>query len=196
MSEPATDEDAAVIAELQRGNARAYGTLVRRHQDRAYTFALRLLGRPQEAEDAVQDAFIRAYNSLPDFRGESRFSTWLTRIVYNVCMTRLTRRKPAGPSLDDLTAEDQDTLRGPDPSPTPLELMEELEMRAAVNAAVDTLPERYRAVILLHYLQEEPCERIAAMLEVPVGTVKTHLFRARALLRSALERSLKERTAA
>lgn len=196
MSASTTDEDAPLIAEIRRGNARAYGKLVERHQDRAYTFALRLLGRTHEAEEAVQDAFIRAYTGLAGFRGESRFSTWLTRILYNVCMTQMTRRRPAGPSLDELPEMERDRIQGAEPGPSPLDRLQDEELAAEVQAAVNNLPERYRTVVLLYYLQEEPFDRIADLLELPPGTVKTHLFRARALLRNELMKAQQERLVA
>jgi RNA polymerase sigma-70 factor (ECF subfamily) len=193
MSEPIIDSDAVLIAGIRQGDTRRYGTLVERHKNRAYTVALRLLGRPHEAEEAVQDAFIRAYNSLPGFRGDSRFTTWFTRILYNVCMTRISRRRPDGPSLDALPDHEREVLEGAGQDPSPLEQLEASELIAALDAAVTRLPERYRAVVTLFYIQDLAHDQVAQVLDIPLGTVKTHLFRARSMLKTEVERIMKER---
>jgi len=182
------DQDQTLIEDVRKGNTRRFGVLVDRHKDRALTLALRLVGDRGEAEELVQDAFLRVYKNLAQFRGDARFSTWFYRILYNLCMTRITRRRPGPEPLDGIDERrievDAGDVQG-------LERLEEQELHAMLADAIRKLPERYRTVVTLFYVQEMDQEEISHVLELPVGTVKTHLYRARALLKTMVTDRLK-----
>jgi RNA polymerase sigma-70 factor, ECF subfamily len=177
------DQDQTILEQVRRGETRSFGVLVDRHKDRALTLALRLLGDRGEAEELVQDAFLRAYRNLDQFRGDARFSTWFYRILYNLCMTRVTRRRPPAEPLDGLDERRLDVAPG---EASALERLEEEELHTMLAEGIAGLPERYRAVVTLFYVQEMNLDEVARVLDLPAGTVKTHLFRARALLKTRL----------
>jgi len=141
-----------------------------------------------DAEDVAQETFIRAHAALARFRGDSKFSSWLYRIAVNRSLTHAKRRarrpEPVdlGPGAEGLAAVAQDR------SPDPAQLVLDDEFRRRVRRAVAELPPRYRAAVTLFYLEEKDSNEVAEVLGIPVGTLKTHLHRARAMLRSALAR--------
>jgi RNA polymerase sigma-70 factor (ECF subfamily) len=182
------DQDQTLIDGIRKGETRRFAALVDRHKDRSLTLALRLVGNRAEAEELVQDAFLRAYRSLDQFRGDARFSTWFYRILYNLCMTRVTRRKPAPEPLDGLDERLVDAQPG---EAGALERLEEAEVHAMLADGIQELPERYRTVVTLFYVQEMSLEEVAEVLSLPAGTVKTHLFRARAQLKRSLTKRMK-----
>jgi len=178
-----TDND--IIRQVLEGEERRYALLVDRYKDRAMTLALRILANREEAEEAVQDAFVRAFRSLGRFRGDSEFSTWLYRILHNVAISTLRRRgrltqvpydDDAGIDLEEPPEDDGGLLAG----------VEQRQMMALVEEALEELPERYRIVVSFFYIQEMKYDEIAAVLDVPMGTVKTLLFRGRESLRRAI----------
>ena len=175
--------DEQLIERIQRGDIRCFADLVDRHKDRALTVAVRLLRRREDAEEAVQDAFVRAFRALSEFRGDARFSTWYYRILYNTCMTRL-RRGPGGMtvSLDDPVVE-APLGAMTDDIDDPLEQLDKVETRAIIAEEMARLPERFRAPVTLFYVNDMSYEEIASVLDAPVGTVKTNLFRGRVALR-------------
>ena len=179
MSE--TDQD--IIEQVRAGNTRRYALLVDRHKDRALTLACRLVGLKEEAEELVQDAFVRAFRSLDQFRGDAKFGTWFYRILYNLCMTRVTRRrgKAEHVNLDDEGV--LDTLQVDEDEPSIDERIEEHELHELISDEINNLPEKFRSVVTLFYVQEMSYEEIVTVLNAPIGTVKTNLFRARSLLR-------------
>ncbi len=186
------DPDQEIVDAIRTGHTRRYAVLVDRHKDRALTLAVRLAGNREEAEELVQDAFLRAYDSLGQFRGDSRFSTWFYRILYNLCMTRVTRRRNGQRSLDG--AEDgmpEKNMIASD-EPGALERLEETEMGNLLSAEVAGLPENFRAAVTLFYVQELSYEEMAGVTGLPLGTIKTNLFRGRTLLRKRLLARLKE----
>jgi RNA polymerase sigma-70 factor, ECF subfamily len=183
-----TDQDHDILEDIRKGNTRRFAVLVERHKDRALTLALRLVGSRGEAEELVQDAFLRAFRNLDKFRGDARFSTWFYRILYNLCMTRVTRRKPSPAALEEL---DERMLEAAPGEGGVFEQLEEAELHAMLEEGIRGLPERYKTVVTLFYLQEMALEEVARVLDVPAGTVKTHLFRARALLKTSLTTRLK-----
>jgi RNA polymerase sigma-70 factor, ECF subfamily len=179
------ESDRDIIARILAGNPRLYGIIVDRYKDRAFALASRLLKSREEAEETVQDAFARAYRALNSFRGESGFGTWYYRILYNCCMTRVARRPEGMVSLHaPETAEEPALAHAGEP-----DLLENIvleERYALLNAEIQKLPEKFRTVLVLFYVQEQRYEEIAVVLGIPLTTVKTHLFRARALLRKRL----------
>ena len=184
-----TPTDKELIARVLAGDEASYGTLVTRYRDYVYTIAVRIVGSEEDAEDVAQEAFVRAYRALPRFRGDSKFSSWLYRIATNRALTHLKRRGRRADTVDiesgsHVEAAVVDDGRGEEASPE-LHVRDE-EFRRAVRAAVLELPEQYRVVVTLFYLEERSYKEVVATLGIPMGTLKTHLHRARALLRDIL----------
>lgn len=172
-----------LIRRAQTGDADAFAELVNAHQRFVYHLALRALGHPQEAEDAAQEAFVRAWLALPNFRGQARFQTWLYRIVTNLCYNRLPRLRRELSALGDDEMPDV-----PDDAPhsDPLAGLEMDERRAFLHRQIDQLPESYRLLVTLRFQQALSYDDIASVTSLPLGTVKIGLHRARARLREAL----------
>ncbi len=184
--------DAEIIEEVRAGNTRAFAHLVDRHKDRALTLALRLVGDRLEAEELVQDAFLKAFRNLGQFRGDARFSTWFYRILYNQCMTRL-RRRASAPQMLDLNDESLlESLPAEEQYGTLDEQLEDTDLLKFLASEVDALPPRYKSAVSLYYVQEMSYEEIAQVMDVPLGTVKTCLFRGRNLLRKRISLRLKK----
>lgn len=169
---------------------RKFALLVNRHKDKAFTLAIRLVGDKSEAEELVQDGFMRAYRSLGQFRGDAKFSTWLYRIVYNLCMTKVSRRRPQKESVDmeeamlDNICFDDNEL-GVD------ERVEQAEHKQILLEEITKMPERFRMAVTLFYLQEMSYDEMTEVMNLPLGTVKTNLFRGRNLLRERMAARLK-----
>jgi RNA polymerase sigma factor (sigma-70 family) len=185
------DDEYTILDRVRAGDHRAFGLLIDRHKDGAFTLALRILGSREEAEEVVQDAFVRAYRGLGEFRGDSRFGTWLYRIVFNLSMTRAKRRRPRTESLDSLPEEPAD-LVGESDGGGILERLERQDAMDLLAKGLAKLPEHYRIAVELFYLQEQSYEEIATIMAIPIGTVKTYLFRARARLKVLLAKAVNE----
>lgn len=192
MSAPAPREATLTEGErtlIQRARARdqdAFAVLVRLHQRQIYNLALRMLRDREEASEATQEVFLAAWQGLPRFREEARFATWLYRIAYRHCLKVAESQRRDGAARAELAAE---AAR----ASMPEALMSraragdaETAMREAVRAEVASLPPRYRSALVLRHMQDLSYEEIAEVMRVPIGTVKTHLFRARAILRDRL----------
>lgn len=167
------DDDANLLRRHVDGDADAFGELVRRHRDRLWAVALRTLGNPEDAADALQDALINAFRRAPSFRGESAVTTWLHRIVVNACLDRI-RHAAARPSLawsDEIDPPSQ----SPDPGTT-------TALRLDIEAALATLPDEQRVPLVLVDMAGYPVAEVAELLDCPVGTVKSRCARARARL--------------
>jgi RNA polymerase sigma-70 factor (ECF subfamily) len=181
--------DAELIQRCREGEVEAFGLLVERYQDRVHNLVFRLLGHPEDALDAAQETFLRAYAALPRFELGQPFAPWLFRIATNYCFGVLRKRRPGVVSLDAMEEREADatlaTVRGRN-SGDPQEFVLEAVRDEEVQCAVLALPEPYRTVILLRYMEELSYEEIAAALEMPLGTVKTCLHRGRLRLRSSL----------
>jgi RNA polymerase sigma-70 factor (ECF subfamily) len=182
------ESDAELVARVRQGDEAAFEQLVLRHQRYVFNLAYRVLGDYAEAEDVTQEAFLRVWRGLSGFRGQARFTTWLYRIVHNLCLNRL-----PGLRRELLQIEPPEEILA-NPAPSPPDLFDARERLAFLHAQLDRLPEKYRLVLTLRYLQEFSYAEIAAALDVPMGTVKTHLHRARRLLRERL-RQWEEHTA-
>ncbi len=171
-----------LVRRAQAGDADAFSALVAEQQRFVYNLALRALGDAQEAEDIAQEAFVRAWLALPNFRGQAQFRTWLYRIVTNLCYNRLPRLR------HQLIAMGEDQIAdAPDESCADLASgIEAEQQRAFLHRQIEALPENYRLLITLRFQQELSYEEIASILSLPLGTVKTGLFRARARLRRSL----------
>ena len=167
------------------GDQDAFAVLVRNNQRRAFVLAFRMLNNYDEASEAVQEAFLATWQGLHTFRGEARFSTWLYRVVYHCCLRILEQRRRDTRDLDAATAhaEYQATLEAGQEVQT---LVTERERQEHLQQAIQQLPGKYRAVLILRHLQDLTYEEIAQALGLPIGTIKTHLFRARNLLKERL----------
>lgn len=172
-----------LVRRAQSGDTAAFEALVLAHQTLAYNLALRALGDEREAEDTAQEAFVRAWLALPNFRGQARFGTWLYRIITNLCCNRHPRLRRELLALGD---EAVSTLPDESPETDPAISLEAEERRAFLYHQIDALPESYRMLVTLRFQHELSYEDIARTLSLPLGTVKTGLFRARARLREAL----------
>lgn len=177
MADP-TDRDLALRA--RRGDADAYGDLVRRYQTSVFNVCYRLLGERREAEDLAQEAFLRAYQRLDTFDADRAFGPWIRRVAANASLNRLQPTAPAVVPLD----EERDKAAGDQPEAA----REQAEQTEAVRAAILSLPPHYRAVIELRHFQEMSYDEIAAALKIPVSDVKSHLFRARKILAEKIGR--------
>lgn len=175
------------IIERIRGGAKHYfAQLVDRYKDRAFTLAIRMLKNREDAEEATQDAFIRAYNALSRFEGKAQFGTWFYRILYNVCLTRLGKRKEEFQRLDYDDEIDYNMLESPFTA-SDFNEYETNDMIEFVKNTMEALPEKYQTILSLFYFQDLSHEEIADVTRLPIGTIKTHLFRARALLQKLLQ---------
>ena len=179
-------DDRRLIEECLAGNTSAFGVLVRRYQDRLFNAVLRVLDHAEDAADVVQDAFLNAYQSLNSFKGDSEFFTWLYRIAFNAAIS-LRRKRKAVLSIDG--GQEDKTVGEPiDPSEygRPGVALERGEEDAQVMAALDRLSPEHRIVLVLKDLEGQKYEDIAEILDVPIGTVRSRLHRARLELRDLL----------
>jgi RNA polymerase sigma-70 factor (ECF subfamily) len=183
--------DLGLVRRVQRGERGAYDLLVLKYQHKVVKLVMRYLRDPADAEDVAQEAFIKAYRALPQFRGDSAFYTWLYRIAINTAKNALAARdrNPVSYELDmqsnDDTSDVISRLRDPE-TPEGLALTEEI--RDTVNQAIESLPEDLRTAIVLRELEGLSYEEISASMDCPVGTVRSRIFRAR----EAIDRRLRE----
>ncbi len=183
------ESDADLIRRARAGDRLAEEALVTRHYRNVYNLAYRLTRNPDEAHDITQEAFIRVHNALPNFRGDANFTTWIFRIVRNVFLDeRKKQRVRQHSSLEDMVElEDSQVSRQiEDPRPGPDWTVERQEVSAIVHEAVLELPELPRLMIALYHFQHRSYEEIAEILELPIGTVKSRLNRARLALKNKL----------
>jgi RNA polymerase sigma-70 factor (ECF subfamily) len=182
-------EEKAIIERCKRGELAAFNELVKRYEKQVYNFAYRLTGNYDDASDIAQDAFLRVYNAIGSFRGDASFSTWLFRITTNVFLDERKKAK-AHPhsSLDEhLELGESSVARQiEDPNPTPEELTENAERAQLLQNAVESLPEYQRAMVVLYHTQQKSYEEIAEIMDLPIGTVKSRLNRARLALKEKL----------
>ena len=150
------------------------------------TLAVRLLHDRREAEEAVQDAFLKAFRSLDQFRGDATFGTWFYRILYNLCLSRLRRSIPLTVDIDEAGGE---VLVDADPAVD--ELVGQSGIQELLAEELGRLPEHFRTALTLFYVQEMRYEEIAATMDIPLGSVKTYLFRGKQHLRRGLQQRLR-----
>jgi RNA polymerase sigma-70 factor (ECF subfamily) len=185
------ESDLVLVKRVQRGDKSAFDLLVRKYQHKVVKLVLRYVRNPAEAEDVTQEAFIKAYRALPQFRGDSAFYTWMYRIAINTAKNSLASRdrSPIAYDLDLNDPEEshsvQAKLQDPD-TPEGMALTEEI--RGIVNSAIEGLPEELKTAIVLRELDGLSYEEIAAAMECPVGTVRSRIFRAR----EAIDKRLRE----
>lgn len=181
--------DIVLIERARSGDQTALCDLIRCYERRAYNLAFRLMGNHADAADAAQEAMVRVYTRLGNFRGESAFSTWLFRVVTNTCLDELRRRgRRRCASLDDpLQCEEGAFFRQTTTdADSPVDMAERREVQSVVQRAISCLPTDYRTVVMLRDLEDYSYHEIADILGASVGTVKSRLHRARLALRTIL----------
>ncbi len=172
--------DLELVELTKAGNTEAFSELVRRHQQMTYNLSLRFMRDPVLAEDMSQEAFLKAFRLLKGFRGDSSFSTWLYRVTSSVCLTELGRQKRRGEveltpvHLNESATEPSDTMDLPE----------------HIRRCVTRLSDRYAEIVTLYYLKGISYDEIADTLDIPMGTLKTWMFRARKQLRRIVEKEL------
>jgi RNA polymerase sigma-70 factor (ECF subfamily) len=191
-----TDEEKALVAAMQAGDDRAFETAVRTFGGRMLAVAMRYLQHQQDAQDAVQDAFLSAFKAIGRFEGNSRLATWLHRITVNAALMKIRKRKRTRetPIEDLLPAYDADGHRA-DPAAqwavTFDTAIQDRETRDLVRQSINKLPETYRTVLLVRDIEELSTEEAAELLGISPGAVKTRLHRARQALRTLLDPQLR-----
>jgi len=178
---PEDFDERALVERCRTGDDTAFGELVDRYKDLVYGLVYRLTSDRSQVDDLAQDVFLKVHRGLPYFRGEARLSTWIYRIVQNVCFQARSRRMP------EISLDGQDADR-PRREPGSVDgSFADLELRDRLEKAIAQLPDQYRVLIAAHYLQGMQYEALAESLNIPLGTVKTHLHRAKRRLRELLE---------
>lgn len=180
--------DAVLVERVKQGSSEAFEELVRRYEHKVYSITYRMMGNPEDAREAQQEAFLRAYRFLPKFESKSSFYTWLYRIATNVSLTKLRRRKaPPTVSLDEpLNEEGSGTLEIPDEVHSPETEFKRRRLRDAIQKAVDELPSDYKPVVVLRDMEGLPNEEVSETLGISVPAVKSRLHRGRMMLREKL----------
>lgn len=193
-----TDEDAALVASWRRGELSSFEALVRKHQKRMLNIAFRITGDYEDACEVTQDAFVAAFRGIDSFRGEARFSTWLTSIAVNLSRNRLqqvqTKRRNEAYSLDGpSTGEDCDMVHErPSSAPSALDRLERLDLHEKLQGCIKALTAEFREAIVLRDLQDFSYDEMCAIIKVREGTVKSRLFRAREMVKDCLKRAVGE----
>ncbi|WP_318616103.1 RNA polymerase sigma factor SigW [Sporosarcina sp. YIM B06819] len=176
------------VNEVLKGHQDAFEEIVTLFQHRLYQVCYRMLGNAQEAEDIAQEAFVRAYTNIHTYDQNRKFSTWLFRIATNLCIDRIRKKKPdyyldaEVPGTEGLNMYSQIAS----PGELPEEQVEKMEMQERIHYEIGRLPDKYRSVIILRYIEELPLQEIGDILNLPLGTVKTRVHRGREALRKQM----------
>jgi RNA polymerase sigma-70 factor (ECF subfamily) len=187
------DNDSDLINQAKSGDSRAYDKLLKKYKNSVYNLVLRMVRDQQEAEDLTQEAFIKAFHSITSFNEEYAFSTWLYKIATNNCIDYFRKRKLQTFSLDKPVQYKDSEIQHeiPDPDLDPEVSIIASERSKLIREAINTLPEKYYRAIVLRHNEEKSYEEIAEILDLPLGTVKARIFRAREMLNKALKDRLR-----
>ncbi|MBK6507698.1 MAG: sigma-70 family RNA polymerase sigma factor [Ignavibacteria bacterium] len=186
-------EDLILIEEALKGKQASYERLMKKYYQLIHNLVYRMISRKEDVEDLTQEAFIKAFNSLHNFDKQFAFSTWLFKIATNNAIDYLRKKKLATFSIDkDFDSEDNDMkFEIPDNEYKPDRLLIDEQMKIVLDQAIESLPDKYRLVIVMRHKQEKEYEEIAQELKIPLGTVKAHIFRGRELLNKYLKDKIK-----
>jgi RNA polymerase sigma-70 factor (ECF subfamily) len=183
--------DLELVRRCQEGDASAFRTLVERYQQRAVRLSYRYVKNQEDAEDIAQDAFIRVYRSIKDFRNESQFYTWFYRILVNLSLDHLRRNKQKGVEYQDgVLLRSQSAAEAQQKGSSPREALWKKQRRLAIADAIDTLPDEQRTTVVLREIDGLSYEEIAQVTKVPIGTVMSRLYYARRKLQGKLKEYL------
>ncbi len=188
-----SDLEKLLVKKSQAGDVEAFELLIDSYDRRAYNIAYRVMGNEEDAKDMAQEAMLRVFRSIKDFKGQSSFSTWLYRIVTNVCLDELRRRKNVKYISIDSTIQTEDGemhIELSSDMETPESAYERLEQRELIKRAIQELNDEYRSVIVLRDIQGFSYEEISNILDCSLGTVKSRINRARTMLRDRLKASM------
>jgi RNA polymerase sigma-70 factor (ECF subfamily) len=197
LGDPAAAGDEELARRAATGEAAAFECIIRRHNRLMFRTVRSILRSDAESEEVVQEAYLKAWRSLPGFRGEAKLSTWLVRIAMNEAFSRVRRTSAeivplaagGGPHLQDATMA-HDPADPADPADGPERTALRQQMRRLVEAHIDALPAQFRIVFVLRAVEELDVDEVAQLLRVPPATVRTRFFRARSVLREALARDV------
>lgn len=182
ISSAIEQDDVQLVTSSKNGDQDAFSLLVQRYQRRVFNLVFRMVQNYEEASEITQETFLAAWQGLPAFRGEARFSTWLYRIAYNCALKQLETRKRD--NALQVALQSEQIIEGDDSHNAHLASLDNQEM---VQEQLSQLPPKYRIVLILRHLQDMTYEEMAEVLTMPIGTIKTHLFRARNLLKERLQ---------
>ncbi|MCG0240062.1 MAG: sigma-70 family RNA polymerase sigma factor [Firmicutes bacterium] len=186
-------EEAKLVERARQGDVDAFEALIIQYERKVYNLAYRLTGNPEDASDLAQEAFVRVYQSLGDFRGDSSFATWLYRIVANACRDELRRRQRQRTVSLEVTVENEDgemVRQYADEGEGPDQTLERVELQRLVRETLATLDEDHRQILILRDFQDLSYQDIADLLNLSLGTVKSRINRARHALKVKLAREL------
>jgi len=183
VTQAETDEQ--LVRKSQQDDERAFGELVSRYESKVYSLALKMVRNPEDAEDVLQDTFLRAYRGIKSFKGNSTFSTWIYRITANSALMRLRKRQLPTVSIDDAD-EREAPINIADWAPGPVEQILNQETQAAMTEAIEALPPEFRQVFVLRDIEELSNAEVAEILDLSVAAVKSRLHRARLKVRNRL----------
>ena len=176
-----------LLEQAKAGNLRAFEELVSSYEKKIYNYCLRMTNSREDAEDLTQEVFVRVYKNIKSFKGGSQLSTWIYRIAHNICIDRYRKSKASVVSLNQPKGEDDEReIDLPSGSPSPEEHVIRSEQQKLLLNCISRLKPEYQTVIILRDIQHFSYEEIAGILNLPLGTVKSHINRARAALRDAV----------
>lgn len=189
-SKIAGDDESLLVAAAKSGDTRSFEELVRRYERKIFRLTMNITGNREDAEDAMQDAFLKSFNHLNTFQGDSRFYTWLVRIAANEALMRLRKRRPNQVSLDEPVEGEEDLMPREleDWAPNPEQRYSQTEMQAILGEVIQSLDLDFRTVFVLRDVEELSTEETAKVLSISVPAVKSRLLRARLKLRQKLNR--------
>jgi RNA polymerase sigma-70 factor (ECF subfamily) len=184
------EDEPALVAAAKCGEIAAFEELVSRYERKIFRLTRNITGNREDAEDAMQEAFLKSFEHLANFKGESRFYTWLVRIAANEALTKLRKRRPGQFSLDEEVSGEDDLMPREldDWGPTPEERYEQIEMQRILSEAIEKLEPDFRIVFVLRDVEELSTEETAQLLELSITATKSRLLRARLKLRQRLNR--------
>jgi len=190
----AREDEHLLVAAAKRGDAAAFEELVNRYEGKIFRLTMNITRNREDAEDAMQDAFLKSYSHLKDFQEDSRFYTWLVRIAANEALMRLRKRRPNQFSLDEPIEGDEDLMPRElqDWGPSPEQRFAQTEMREILDGVIDKLEPDFRVVFVLRDIEELSTEETARTLGISIPAVKSRLLRARLKLRQRLDRYFRQ----